>query len=92
VFFSYIWGQYDILLLPPSFSHGGMENPNLTFATPTILAGDRSLTDVLAHEISHSWTGNMVTNKNYEHFWLNEGWTMYLERKILGSMKGEPYR
>ena len=69
----YVWGVYDILVLPPSFPFGGMENPCLTFATPTILAGDRSLADVIAHEIAHSWTGNLVTNKNFEHFWLNEG-------------------
>ncbi|RVE56809.1 hypothetical protein OJAV_G00225040 [Oryzias javanicus] len=68
----YVWGQYDILVLAPSFPYGGMENPCLTFATPTLLAGDKSLSTVIAHEISHSWTGNLVTNKTWEHFWLNE--------------------
>ncbi|KAM9705242.1 LOW QUALITY PROTEIN: leukotriene A-4 hydrolase-like [Menidia menidia] len=84
----YVWGQYDILL-PPSFPYGGMENPCLTFATPTLLAGDRSLSNVIAHEISHSWTGNLVTNKTWEHFWLNEGHTVYLERMIGRCMQGE---
>ncbi|CAD7961582.1 unnamed protein product [Amoebophrya sp. A120] len=78
----YQWGRYDVLSLPPSFPYGGMENPCLTFVTPTLLAGDRSLADVVAHEISHSWTGNVVTNCTWEHFWLNEGWTVWLERKI----------
>ena len=88
----YVWGIYDILVLPPSFPYGGMENPCLTFATPTILAGDRSLADVIAHEIAHSWTGNLVTNKNFEHFWLNEGFTVFTERKIVGRMRGDPAR
>lgn len=69
-----------------------MENPCLTFVTPTLLAGDRSLADVVAHEISHSWTGNLVTNANFEHFWLNEGFTMFVERKIDGRMYGEKMR
>eukprot|EP00887_Chlorella_sp_A99_P007542 scaffold28.g7542.t1 len=85
----YAWGRYDLLLLPPSFPFGGMENPTLTFVTPTLLAGDRSLTNVVAHEIAHSWTGNLVTNKTWESFWLNEGWTVWLERKILGRLYGE---
>ncbi|KAL4448420.1 hypothetical protein ABPG75_005639 [Micractinium tetrahymenae] len=85
----YQWGVYDILLLPPSFPYGGMENPCLTFVTPTLLAGDRSLANVVAHEIAHSWTGNLVTNKSWEHFWLNEGFTVYLERKIMGRLCGE---
>ncbi|GFS26367.1 leukotriene A-4 hydrolase [Elysia marginata] len=84
----YVWGIYDLLVLPPSFPYGGMENPCLTFVTPTLLAGDRSLADVIAHEISHSWTGNLVTNRTFEHFWLNEGHTMFLERKIVGRMHG----
>lgn len=88
----YVWTRYDILLLPPSFPYGGMENPCLTFLTPSLLAGDRSLVDVVAHEISHSWTGNLVGCVNWEHFWLNEGFTMFLERKILGRMHGENYR
>jgi leukotriene-A4 hydrolase len=65
-----------------------MENPCITFATPTLLAGDRSLADVIAHEIAHSWTGNLVTNITWEHFWLNEGWTVWLERKIMARYKG----
>merc|ERR1719437_386969 len=81
----YRWGVYDLLCLPPSFPYGGMENPCLTFVTPTLLAGDRSLADVVAHEISHSWTGNVVTNATWAHFWLNEGWTVWLERKIKGE-------
>eukprot|EP00878_Enallax_costatus_P024387 GHUV01026023.1.p1 GENE.GHUV01026023.1~~GHUV01026023.1.p1 ORF type:complete len:510 (+),score=124.28 GHUV01026023.1:209-1738(+) len=85
----YVWGRYDLLLLPPSFPYGGMENPCLTFVTPTLLAGDRSLTNVVAHEIAHSWTGNLVTNASWEHFWLNEGWTMFLERKIVGKLQGD---
>uniref|UniRef100_A0A672YUH6 Leukotriene A(4) hydrolase n=1 Tax=Sphaeramia orbicularis TaxID=375764 RepID=A0A672YUH6_9TELE len=88
----YVWGQYDILVLPPSFPYGGMENPCLTFATPTLLAGDKSLANVIAHEISHSWTGNLVTNKTWEHFWLNEGHTVYLERMIGRSMESEQFR
>lgn len=79
----YQWGRYDVLCLPPSFPYGGMENPCLTFVTPTLLAGDKSLADVVAHEISHSWTGNVITNHTWTHFWLNEGWTVWLERKIL---------
>lgn len=89
----YQWGRYDVLCLPPSFPYGGMENPCLTFATPTLLAGDRSLADVIAHEIAHSWTGNLVTNQTWEHFWLNEGWTVWLERKIIAKVKGsDEYR
>eukprot|EP01041_Mallomonas_annulata_P006717 gene6717-13611_t len=82
----YLWTRYDVLCLPPSFPYGGMENPCLTFATPTLLTGDKSLADVIAHEIAHSWTGNLVTNKTWEHFWLNEGWTVWLERKIVSRM------
>ena len=82
----YVWGRYDLLVLPPSFPYGGMENPCLTFVTPTLLAGDKSLVNVVAHEIAHSWTGNLVTNANWEHFWLNEGFTVFLERKILGAL------
>ncbi|XP_066142815.1 leukotriene A-4 hydrolase isoform X2 [Euwallacea fornicatus] len=83
----YVWGIYDLLVLPPSFPYGGMENPCLTFVTPTLLAGDRSLANVIAHEIAHSWTGNLVTNRNYEHFWLNEGFTVFIERKIKGRLE-----
>ncbi|KAJ2779362.1 Leucyl aminopeptidase yscIV [Coemansia javaensis] len=88
----YQWGRYDLLVLPPSFPFGGMENPCLTFVTPTLLAGDRSLTDVIAHEIAHSWSGNLVTAKSWEHFWLNEGWTTFFERKIVGRLHGEDAR
>ena len=88
----YVWGIYDLLILPPTFPYGGMENPCLTFVTPTLLAGDRSLSDVVIHEISHSWTGNLVTNRNWEHFWLNEGFTMFVERKIIARMKSEKDR
>jgi len=86
----YVWGRYDILLLPPSFPYGGMENPCLTFVTPTLLAGDRSQANVVAHEIAHSWCGNLVTNRTWEHFWMNEGFTVFLERNILAKMHGEP--
>lgn len=72
-------------------SDGGMENPCLTFVTPTLLAGDRSLADVVAHEVSHSWTGNLITNHTWEHFWLNEGWTVWLERKIKARLSGGPH-
>eukprot|EP00984_Skeletonema_dohrnii_P028314 scaffold18247_cov102-Skeletonema_dohrnii-CCMP3373.AAC.3 len=82
----YQWGRYDILCLPPSFPYGGMENPCLTFVTPTLLAGDRSLADVVAHEAAHSWSGNLVTNETWEHFWLNEGWTVFLQRKIMAKV------
>ncbi|XP_034835257.1 leukotriene A-4 hydrolase [Maniola hyperantus] len=86
----YQWTQYDLLVLPPSFPYGGMENPCLTFVTPTLLAGDRSQADVIIHEIMHSWTGNLVTNRNFEHFWLNEGFTVYLERKVAASLIRDP--
>ena len=85
----YVWGRYDLLLLPPSFPYGGMENPCLTFVTPTLLAGDRSQAHVVAHEIAHSWSGNLVTNKTWEHFWLNEGFTVFIERKIMNKMYGK---
>lgn len=88
----YVWGQYDLLILPPSFPYGGMENPCLTFVTPTLLAGDRSLADVIIHEISHSWTGNLVTNSQWEHFWLNEGFTMFVQRKVTSRLEGEAAR
>lgn len=88
----YVWKEYNLLVLPKSFPFGGMENPTLTFVTPTIIAHDRSLVDVVAHEISHSWTGNLVTNKNFEHFWLNEGFTVFVEGKIVGRIHGNAYR
>ena len=84
----YRWGRYDILVLPPSFPFGGMENPKLTFATPTILAGDRSLVSLIAHELAHSWSGNLVTNATWRDFWLNEGFTTYLERRIIEDLYG----
>lgn len=84
----YRWGRYDILVLPPSFPFGGMENPKLTFATPTILAGDRSLIALVAHELAHSWSGNLVTNATWRDFWLNEGFTTYLERRIVEDIYG----
>lgn len=78
----YIWGTYDILVLPPSFPYGGMENPLLTFASPTIIVGDKSQVYVATHEIAHSWTGNDVTCQNWENMWLNEGFTVFEERKV----------
>ncbi|HKR63527.1 MAG TPA: M1 family metallopeptidase, partial [Thermoanaerobaculia bacterium] len=87
----YRWGQYDVLVLPPSFPFGGMENPRLTFATPTILAGDRSLTSLVAHELAHSWSGNLVTNATWNDFWLNEGFTVYFERRIMEAVYGRDY-
>lgn len=84
----YRWGRYDILVLPPSFPFGGMENPRLTFATPTIIAGDKSLVSLIAHELAHSWSGNLVTNATWPDFWLNEGFTTYLERRILEEVYG----
>lgn len=86
----YAWDQYDVLVLPLSFPYGGMENPNATFVTPTLISGDRQNVDVIAHELAHSWLGNLVTNCSWEHFWLNEGWTVYLERRILSRIHGEP--
>src|SRR5688500_11541556 len=79
----YRWGRYDILVLPASFPYGGMENPRLTFATPTILAGDKALVALIAHELAHSWSGNLVTNATWRDFWLNEGFTVYLEGRIM---------
>ncbi len=84
----YRWGRYDLLVLPPSFPFGGMENPRLTFTTPTILSGDRSLVSLVAHELAHSWSGNLVTNATWSDFWLNEGFTVYLERRILEKVYG----
>ncbi|KAI0108391.1 peptidase family M1-domain-containing protein [Daldinia grandis] len=88
--FEYQWGEYNVLVLPPSFAYGGMENPIFTFATPTIISGDRQNVDVIAHELSHSWSGNLVGCASWEHFWLNEGWTTYLERRIGAAVHGEP--
>lgn len=84
----YRWGRYDILVLPPSFPFGGMENPCLTFATPTVLVGDKSLVSLVAHELAHSWSGNLVTNATWRDFWLNEGFTVYVERRVLEELYG----
>ena len=84
----YQWGRYDVLVLPPSFPFGGMENPRLTFATPTVLAGDRSLVSLVAHELAHSWSGNLVTNATWSDFWLNEGVTTYVESRIMEALYG----
>lgn len=88
LFGPYDWERFDLLVMPPSFPYGGMENPRLTFLTPTLLAKDRSLVNVVAHELAHSWTGNLVTNVNAEHFWLNEGFTVYAERRIVEALDG----
>lgn len=85
----YAWEQYDIIVLPPSFPFGGMENPRLTFATPTLIAGDKSLTSVIAHELAHSWSGNLVTNATWNDFWLNEGFTVYFENRIMEAVYGK---
>ena len=85
---SYRWGRYDLLVLPPSFPFGGMENPRLTFATPTILAGDKSLVSLVAHELAHSWSGNLVSNATWRDFWLNEGFTVYVENRIQEAVFG----
>lgn len=88
---AYAWDRYDVIVLPPSFPFGGMENPRLTFATPTILAGDRSLTSLIAHELAHSWSGNLVTNATWNDFWLNEGFTVYFETRIMEKLYGHDY-
>ncbi len=87
----YKWDRYDIIILPPSFPFGGMENPRLSFITPTIIAGDRSLTSLIAHEMAHSWSGNLVTNATWNDFWINEGFTVYFERRIMEKLYGKPY-
>ncbi|KAL4806969.1 leukotriene A-4 hydrolase [Aspergillus unguis] len=92
IIYPYAWGEYNVLILPPSFPYGGMENPVFTFATPSIISKDRENIDVIAHELAHSWSGNLVTSASWEHFWLNEGWTVYLERRILAAIHGEKYR
>jgi aminopeptidase N len=83
MFGPYDWGRYDLLVLPPSFPYGGMENPRLSFITPSLLAGDRSLVSVIAHELAHSWSGNLVTNATWRDGWLNEGMTSYLESRLM---------
>ena len=87
----YRWGRYDMLVLPPSFPFGGMENPRLTFLTPTMIAGDRSLVSLIAHELAHSWSGNLVTNATWNDFWLNEGFTTYIERRISEKVYGKDH-
>ena len=87
----YDWERFDVIVLPPSFPFGGMENPRLTFATPTIIAGDKSLTALIAHELAHSWSGNLVTNATWDDFWLNEGFTVYFERRIMEALYGKDY-
>ncbi|KAF3433824.1 hypothetical protein FNV43_RR24927 [Rhamnella rubrinervis] len=89
LFGPYEWERFDLLVLPPSFPYGGMENPRMVFLTPTVIKGDASGAQVVAHELAHSWTGNLITNKNSEHFWLNEGFTTYAERRIVEVVQGE---
>ncbi|MCK5799750.1 MAG: M1 family metallopeptidase [Deltaproteobacteria bacterium] len=89
LFGPYLWERFDFIVMPPAFPYGGMENPRLTFLTPTLIAGDRSLVNVLAHELAHSWTGNLVTNATMNDFWLNEGFTVWAERRILEALEGE---
>jgi len=86
---AYDWDQFDVIVLPPSFPFGGMENPRLTFATPTVIAGDKSLTSLIAHELAHSWSGNLVTNATWNDFWLNEGFTVYFEIRIMEALYGK---
>ena len=88
----YEWGSYNIAVMPSSFPYGGMENPNCTFMSASLIPGDRSLTPTLAHEIVHSWIGNLVTNAFWKDFWLNEGFTRYIERRIMGKMLGPAFR
>lgn len=87
----YRWDRYDVIVLPPSFPFGGMENPRLTFATPTVIAGDRSLVSLICHELAHSWSGNLVTNATWDDFWLNEGFTDYFERRIDEELYGKDF-
>ncbi len=87
----YRWDRYDMIILPPSFPFGGMENPRLTFATPTIIAGDKSLVALIAHELAHSWSGNLVTNATWNDFWINEGFTVYFEHRIMEELYGHDY-
>jgi aminopeptidase N len=91
LFGPYRWNRYDILVLPPSFPFGGMENPQLSFISPTIIAKDQSLTSTIAHELAHAWSGNLVNNATWNDFWLNEGFTVYIERRIMEELKGKKY-
>jgi aminopeptidase N len=92
LFGAYRWGRYDLLILPPSFPWGGMENPRLSFITPSVIAGDKSLVSLIAHELAHSWSGNLVTNATWNDVWLNEGFTTYLERRIMEVLYGTDRR
>lgn len=85
----YLWGRYDLLILPPTFPYGGMENPRLTFLTPTAILGTRGQTSLITHELAHAWTGNLVTNSTWRDFWLNEGWTTYAEHRITEVLEGK---
>lgn len=85
----YLWGRYDLLILPPSFPYGGMENPRLTFLTPTAILGNRGQATLITHELAHAWTGNLVTNATWKDFWLNEGWTTYAETRITEVLEGK---
>jgi aminopeptidase N len=89
LFGPYRWGRYDLLILPASFPFGGMENPRLSFITPTVIAGDKSLVNLIAHELAHSWSGNLVTNESWRDLWLNEGFTSYVENRIMEAVFGE---
>ncbi|MGJ8694356.1 MAG: M1 family metallopeptidase [Thalassotalea sp.] len=89
LFGKYQWGRYDLLILPPSFPYGGMENPRLSFITPTVIAGDKSLVNLIAHELAHSWSGNLVTNESWRDLWLNEGFTSYVENRIMAAVFGQ---
>jgi len=89
LFGPYRWGRYDLLILPPSFPFGGMENPRLSFITPTVIAGDKSLVNLIAHELAHSWSGNLVTNESWRDLWLNEGFTSYVENRIMEAVFGK---
>jgi hypothetical protein len=84
-----MWGRYDMLVLPPSFPFGGMENPRLTFLTPTSILGTRGQTALITHELAHAWTGNLITNASWQDFWLNEGWTTYAESRITEILEGK---
>jgi leukotriene-A4 hydrolase len=89
MFGPYRWGRYDVLVMPPSFPEGGMENPRLSFITPTVIVGDKSLVSVIAHELGHSWAGNLVGNATWRDLWLNEGFTDYMESRIMTAVYGE---
>jgi aminopeptidase N len=91
LFGPYRWGRYDLLVLPPSFPYGGMENPRMTFATPTVVIGDKSLVSVVAHELAHSWSGNLVTQDSWDDIWLNEGFTAYVENRIVEAVYGTEF-